>query len=1004
MKKIFWILSYAALFSMVIQPMAHAKDSAELIANVVNMKAINSKVMAPASKEKKRIVQEKNPEQLLSELSQEIYWDLYDWKEKNIKSFSENHKSKITAWQTRLTDLHQQVMVEMDKLTEWINKKNLSQVIKQRQQDAIVHINTEVMGLKHQLNQMLQNTLESSTEEAVIRSISNGFNFFEGKQLKRKHQVFDGLSSVALTPDRIPAAKTTDEFSKYGLTSHSKSNPASTKNFTDPAFLSTSDEVVINEKKKKKAAELENDPVEIYHWVRNNIEWLPSYGAVQASDITLGSGRGNAFDQSSLLLALLRTSGVPSRYVYGTIEVEIDKFTNWVGLNNPEAAIIFAQYGGIPIASVIEGGIITKVQMEHIWVEAAIDFMPSRGAVNITPDSWVTLDPSFKQYESLTGLDPIAISGQDMEQVAQNFIDSGTSNETEGWVQGFDQSILTNAQEQMQQSLTAHIEDNMTDPTVGDVIGGRRTIKQEFPVLPSSTMNRIVVKAADFVEMPDNMRPKYRLAFEKGITGQIVDPLELNFAQLNNHKLTLSFKPATPADEDALQALIPEGASSVDDIPTSIPAHLVKVIPQVALDEVVIKQGSPMNLGYDLTLYYQVHLPTQGTLNKQYSLPAGSYVNLLFGSNSISSEIIKELKSKRSVTLNNLNSGDNSVISQIRREKIFGDIYFAGALGYLSEKIIFSSMMAKQFNTAYNMSPVFGTFGFEPNVSYLFSIPRSIDTGGVSVNIYTTKQIESGNLVKNKQFNQISGTITSYLEHSIPEQQFRRLNGPQNAVSTMKLLSIGLQANQKIHTLSEDVVDDFLLNVSMHQDTKDEIKTAVLAGFQVLIHSEELIIDNWQGFGYVITDNATGNAAFKISGGLNGGQMDDPFDGASIALAGIQDTTDEATVTLILLVLDVISVLYGNAYLDFIVSLLAMMSILSTLEDGCPDAITLAYFLIIFAAILLFIIAFTAQTALLFGNLAGFIAGMLMSALLDDLVSYVANNCVEQTTHFIKGG
>jgi len=28
------------------------------------------------------------------------------------------------------------------------------------------------------------------------------------------------------------------------------------------------------------------------------------------------------------------------------------------------------------------------VQMEHVWVEAALDYIPSQGAVNRTPDSW----------------------------------------------------------------------------------------------------------------------------------------------------------------------------------------------------------------------------------------------------------------------------------------------------------------------------------------------------------------------------------------------------------------------------------------------------------------------------------------------------------------------------------------------------------------------------------------------------------------------------------------
>src|SRR5690606_38908708 len=153
-----------------------------------------------------------------------------------------------------------------------------------------------------------------------------------------------------------------------------------------------------------KAAELAHNPVRIYSWVRNNVQWQPSWGAVQDADLTLSAQRGNAFDIASLTIALLRASGFPARYVHGTIDVPEDKFRNWVGgFEHINAAMAYAAAAGIPITAVTSGGVITKVRMEHVWVEAALDFYPSRGAVNHAADTWVPMDPSFKQYEFLTG-------------------------------------------------------------------------------------------------------------------------------------------------------------------------------------------------------------------------------------------------------------------------------------------------------------------------------------------------------------------------------------------------------------------------------------------------------------------------------------------------------------------------------------------------------------------------------------------------------------------------
>jgi len=106
--------------------------------------------------------------------------------------------------------------------------------------------------------------------------------------------------------------------------------------------------------------------VEIYRWVRNHVEWQPSWGAVQNADITLGSKRGNAMDIASLTIALLRASGIPARYVHGTIDVPEAAFRNWAGgFENLDSAWDFASAAGIPLVGITSGGTITKMRLEH---------------------------------------------------------------------------------------------------------------------------------------------------------------------------------------------------------------------------------------------------------------------------------------------------------------------------------------------------------------------------------------------------------------------------------------------------------------------------------------------------------------------------------------------------------------------------------------------------------------------------------------------------------------
>lgn len=111
--------------------------------------------------------------------------------------------------------------------------------------------------------------------------------------------------------------------------------------------------------------------------MRNHVEWVPTWGAIQSADDTLAKRRGNAHDIASLTIALLRASDIPARYQYGTIELDAEQVNNWVGgVAVPEAALQLLGQGGIASRGIAAGGRIAKVQMEHVWVSAFVDSRP----------------------------------------------------------------------------------------------------------------------------------------------------------------------------------------------------------------------------------------------------------------------------------------------------------------------------------------------------------------------------------------------------------------------------------------------------------------------------------------------------------------------------------------------------------------------------------------------------------------------------------------------------
>ena len=69
----------------------------------------------------------------------------------------------------------------------------------------------------------------------------------------------------------------------------------------------------------QKAQELGNNPVSIFNFVRDEIGYESYKGSLRGARGTLWSKAGNALDQASLLIALLRASNIPARYVRGTL-------------------------------------------------------------------------------------------------------------------------------------------------------------------------------------------------------------------------------------------------------------------------------------------------------------------------------------------------------------------------------------------------------------------------------------------------------------------------------------------------------------------------------------------------------------------------------------------------------------------------------------------------------------------------------------------------------------
>ncbi|WP_243457396.1 transglutaminase-like domain-containing protein [Ottowia testudinis] len=239
----------------------------------------------------------------------------------------------------------------------------------------------------------------------------------------------------------------------------------------------------------------------IHNWVRNTIDWQPTWGALQNADSVLASQRGNAHDIASLTVALLRASKIPARYQWGTIELPAPAVMNWVGgVTKPEAALNLLYQGGIAARGTASAGRVASIRMEHVWVNAYVNHAPSRGAMDggaeLTPkqhvnpnaalNAWLPIDGAYKQYSYSQGMDLKTQVPLDANALLDAARQGASVNEQEGWVQNLNQQAIQSQMTAYQNRLKSHIDSQKPNATVGDVIG-KKIIPERMPPMLATT-------------------------------------------------------------------------------------------------------------------------------------------------------------------------------------------------------------------------------------------------------------------------------------------------------------------------------------------------------------------------------------------------------------------------------------------------------------------------------------------------------------------------------------
>ena len=127
-------------------------------------------------------------------------------------------------------------------------------------------------------------------------------------------------------------------------------------------------------------------------------------------------------------------------------------------------------------------------------------------------------------------------------------------------------------------------------------------------------------------EIPDVLRHKLALSLADLGGGREVSTI-IPLRELFNKKVLLLAKPATADDEQLL-------AEMAGDM--TLPAYLIEVVPQIALDEEILLTGSTTGLGQTGLLRMEFSGPTTGSRRLSHEFTAGSTSALIIEANGLS--------------------------------------------------------------------------------------------------------------------------------------------------------------------------------------------------------------------------------------------------------------------------------------------------------------------------------------------------------------------------------
>ena len=599
---------------------------------------------------------------------------------------------------------------------------------------------------------------------------------------------------------------------------------------TTSADIEESPEAQISLAIAEKAELLNWSPVQIYQWVKNNIETEWYHGAMKGAEETLRQLSGNDADQAALLVALLRAADYPARYVKGVIEFypeDLSRITGLVGVEDPALLAEFFQKAGIPFQQKMSGLDVVNYQIEHVWVETLIPYSNYRGVLSDAQGQvWLPLDTSIKVagYTETSGvLDIYSEPTTPLATIRDDYLATAQT-----------QTPL----EYLQAQIQTYLDTNHAGMTYQELLNSRSLVAENLQILPAGLQFNVLAVTGEYTELPATHVQTVR--FQVAGTPEAAIDITLPAHDLSNQKVVISFEPETVEDQETINLW-----GGLDNTP----GYLVRLRPVLEVNGkriVVGKEGYPVGGTFDLTVEVASNAGMesfQNTITVGYPVVMG-------------------------VVAQDAILPDPADLETIATDQLYQQVLSYSNAWSNGEKELASLLDVALVRPL----PSVVTLGGTMYVVELLGEPQGTEWRGlfVDADLRRVEAVERGTAADDRErtFMELAALEGSVQENKVYENGFG-----VESISTAKLFGLAHDAAANFLTIDINTPDyaNLIAGLPFSETIKTDLTDSVVAGFTVQFPDTMQVYQDWSGIGYIKEDPVTGEAGYMLSGMTAGG-------------------------------------------------------------------------------------------------------------------------------------